>query len=181
MVEPIDLAETRQGMILQELAGLGMALARDLQARALAAESNEEAVKLAGAFHRVARAVRQTLALEPRLVRDHTRNRREAEVETARETAERTERKKARLKLTLERLVWSEVESVEAERLVDDLDELIEAAALADGFDDEPFEALVETIRAGLGLAAAAVYSLDGKSVPPHAAPEAPAAAPNSS
>jgi hypothetical protein len=59
-----DIAEDRHGRILAELAGLSLALARDLQNRALEAETPEQAARLAAAFQGVARGVRQTLALE---------------------------------------------------------------------------------------------------------------------
>ncbi len=60
----MDIADDRHGRILAELAGLSLELARDLQARALAAESDLEAARLAAAFQGVARGLRQTLALE---------------------------------------------------------------------------------------------------------------------
>ncbi|HVI34393.1 hypothetical protein [Phenylobacterium sp.] len=72
------IAEDRHGRILAELAGLSLELARDLQARALAAESAEDAAKLAAAFHRTARCVRQCLALEAKLVHDLAREARVA-------------------------------------------------------------------------------------------------------
>lgn len=181
MSEPVDIAETRQGMILEQLAGLGMSLARDLHARALAAETTEEAVRLAEAFHKVARSVRQTLALEPRLIRDHSRNRRDAEAETARLAAARAGQKKARIRLAVERLIWTEAEDDEAERLVDDLDDLLDAEALSESFTETPVEALIEKVRADLGLAAAVIYTLDGKAAPAALAGEAPAVQPNSS
>ncbi|WP_374468997.1 hypothetical protein [Phenylobacterium sp.] len=48
---------------------MSLELAQDLQQRALAAESAEDAVRLAAAFHRVARGLRQTLALELKVIR----------------------------------------------------------------------------------------------------------------
>jgi hypothetical protein len=59
-----DIAEDRHGRILAELAGLSLELARDLQNRALTAETPEHAARLASAFQGVARGLRQTLALE---------------------------------------------------------------------------------------------------------------------
>ncbi|MCR5880605.1 hypothetical protein [Phenylobacterium sp. J367] len=61
--------EDRHTVILRELAGMTLRLCRDLQNRALEAESSDEATRLAIAFHRVSRGLRQTLALELKLVR----------------------------------------------------------------------------------------------------------------
>ncbi|WP_374468393.1 hypothetical protein [Phenylobacterium sp.] len=69
MSDPAAIAEDRHGRILAELAGLSLALARDLQARAMAAETTEEAARLAMAFQRVSRGLRQTLALELKVIR----------------------------------------------------------------------------------------------------------------
>src|SRR5215218_9053697 len=69
MATPTAMRE-RQDRILGELSELGLALARDLQARALAAETVAEAADLGLAFQRVALSVRQALALEAKLERD---------------------------------------------------------------------------------------------------------------
>jgi len=50
--------------ILAELSELGLALARDLQACALAADEASDKADLSLAFQRTSRSVRQTLALE---------------------------------------------------------------------------------------------------------------------
>ncbi|MCR5880993.1 hypothetical protein [Phenylobacterium sp. J367] len=64
-----QLGEDRHTVTLRALAGMSLELCRDLQRRALDAESPEDAVRLATAFHRVSRGLRQTLALELKLVR----------------------------------------------------------------------------------------------------------------
>jgi hypothetical protein len=69
MPAPEPIAEDRHGRILAELAGMSLELARDLQARALAAETSEEAARLSTAFHRISRGLRQTLALELKVAR----------------------------------------------------------------------------------------------------------------
>ncbi|MCR5877665.1 hypothetical protein [Phenylobacterium sp. J367] len=63
------MAEDRHTVTLRALAGMSLELCRDLQQRALDAENPEDAVRLATAFHRVSRGLRQTLALELKLVR----------------------------------------------------------------------------------------------------------------
>jgi len=73
----------RHDLILDELAKLCLRSARDLILRQEAAETSEEAARLAMALAQVSRAVRHALALQSRLKRDLRRDRRE-EAEDAR-------------------------------------------------------------------------------------------------
>src|SRR5205085_9794530 len=61
--------QTRHAAILGRLAELGMDLAEQLHADACAAETPAERGQIAATFHRISRSVRQTLALEARLLR----------------------------------------------------------------------------------------------------------------
>lgn len=72
-------AEDRHTAMLRELAAMSLTLARDLQQRALQAETPDEAARLAAAFHRVSRGLRQTLALELKVLRDRDDQAREAD------------------------------------------------------------------------------------------------------
>ena len=60
----------RHAKILAELAEIGMVIARDLRAEVETAGTPEAKARAVAAFPRVARAVRQTLALEARFRRD---------------------------------------------------------------------------------------------------------------
>lgn len=143
----------RQDRILAELSELGLALARDLQARALAADDAAEASELGLAFHRVARAVRQTLALEARLERDHQRAEREVSSDARRAETDRADRRRAQIKFAVERCVFSEADGPEAERLLDELDDQLEEGALSDAFaDEDPIDAHIARICAELGV-----------------------------
>lgn len=62
-------AQDRHSAMLAELAAMSLTLARDLQNRALEADTPADAAKLAAAFHRVSRGLRQTLALELKVIR----------------------------------------------------------------------------------------------------------------
>ncbi|MCR5880512.1 hypothetical protein [Phenylobacterium sp. J367] len=64
-----QIGEDRHTLTLRALAGMSLELCRDLQQRALDAENPEDAGRLATAFHRVSRGLRQTLALELKLLR----------------------------------------------------------------------------------------------------------------
>jgi hypothetical protein len=143
----------RQERILAELSELGLALARDLQARALAAQDVAEASELGLAFHRVSRSVRQTLALEAKLERDAQRADREDLADAVRARTARADRRRAQVRIAVERCVWSEADGPEAERLLHELDDRLEEAALSDDFTGEdPVDVHIARICAELGV-----------------------------
>jgi len=152
MSDASDMAE-RHGRILAELAELGLGLARELQAQALAAETPAERAEAALAFQRVGRAVRQSIALEAKLERDRVRDARaEAEArDRLRETRTAERRREARL--AVEKVIWRTVDSERrAEALRDGLTERIELESFKDDFLDGPAEAAIERLCRSLGL-----------------------------
>ena len=152
MATPTEMRE-RQERILAELSELGLALARDLQARALAAEDVSEASDLGLAFHRVARSVRQTLALQAKLERDRQRAEREDRDDAKRTETARAERRRAQVKFAVERCVWTEADGPEAERLLDALEDRLDEDTLSDAFaGEDPIEAHIARICADLGV-----------------------------
>ena len=155
MSDGAQVAE-RQGRILGELAELGLSLARVVHERALAAETPEATSELALAFHRISRSVRQTLALEAKLERDRARNDVEVRAEAARRRDNDVTRRKHQVRMAVERLVWNEAEGAEAERLLDEFDDILEEEALSDAFTEGPVEAHIARLRADLGLSQSA-------------------------
>jgi hypothetical protein len=152
MSSSAEMAE-RHGRMLAELGELGLTLARDLQGRALAAETSAEAAQLAEAFHRLSRSVRQSLALEAKLQRDAQRDAREVRDAAARETEARRAARKAQLKRRVERLIWDQIEEPEfAAELAGAAPHMVEREAESESFLDEPVEAQIERIRAALGV-----------------------------
>jgi hypothetical protein len=149
MIATTDMAE-RQGRVLAELAELGLSLARGLEAKVQAAQTVEEAQGLALAFHRAARSVRLSLALEVRLARELMQGGREARVQLGRAV----DRRKEQVRAVVTREVMTESESDEAESLLDELEERLDEAALFDDFAAGEVEAQIARIRAGLGLPA---------------------------
>lgn len=148
-----DMAE-KHARILGELAGFGLNLARKLHDQGMAAETSEETAELARAFHSVARSVRQTLALEARLLRDGQRQAREDRAEAERIRRRPAEARKTRIGNALERLVWSEHEGDEdeAERLFDDIYERLTADAEAADFLDHAIDDQIGRLCAEFGL-----------------------------
>jgi hypothetical protein len=147
------ISETRHGHILAELASLGLTLARELHARALAAETTEEAAKLATAFHRISRGVRQSLALEAKLEREQQAHELQHAPLREKERLARVSRRHTQVFRTVERLIWTEAEDDEiAGLMVDDLRDLLDSEALDEDFLAEPLAQQIDRIRARFDL-----------------------------
>jgi len=124
--------------LLDELSARAMALACDLQERCVAVADAREAADLAMGFQRAARSVRQTIALKAKLERERERRAAEARARAAEEAVARVQRRKAQVRLAVERAVWDEAENERfAEILLAGLDDRLDAAAFADDFCDE--------------------------------------------
>ena len=160
MLDTVEMAE-RHGRILGRLSELGLALAERAQAQVLAAMDAEDpkaAAELALTFHRISRSVRQSVALEAKLVRDAARAERDAaaEAEHKRTAILRDPvamvRRKAAVQEAIEKIIWNEREGEEAEHLLD----LLETRLTVGGFDDdfclEPLETHIARLCADLGL-----------------------------
>ena len=151
---PID--ETHEGAVLRELTGLGISLARNLEQRALAAKSDADAARLANAFHKVARGVRQTLALQLKLARDAVALQRERQAFTRefkpqmdRAKKEEVSRRHTQLYGEMERIVWDEFEDQEAfDEIMEMVGEHLAEAAELDTFLEEPFALQLATLKA---------------------------------
>ena len=139
-----DMQE-RHARLLGRLAELGMALAEDLHARALSADTPQEAETLASGFHKLSRSVRQSLALEARLRRDAERVRREEEAKTEAAAEKPAIRRRAEAKARLDRLIWTEAEYDDTARFWDEGARRLLADAEFTA-PDRPVEALVEEL-----------------------------------
>jgi len=142
----------RHAALLARFAEQAASLAEDLCAAALAAETAEEKQAFSLAFHRMGRALRQTLALEARLRRDKDRAGREDRIEAVRVEKARTEARRGHLKGTVERLIWTEQENLDADDLVERLDCLLEAEAGVEGFLAEDPQTQIVRLCKILGL-----------------------------
>ncbi len=145
--DPSEDRAQRRFRALQELTEIGMELARDVQ-RQSREQGGEGAADLGLMFSRIARAVRQTVALEAKLDQDRQTRRDKVEAERAVETRLRGIRRRTRVVEIVERVVETESD---AERLLDDLDERLEDADDSD-FADRPIGELVARICRDLGV-----------------------------
>jgi len=160
MIDAVEVME-RHGRTLARLTELGLALAERAQEQALAAMDGEDPKAVADlslTFHRISRSVRQSIALEAKLVRDAARAEREAAAEAEhrrtallRDPVARVRRKTA-VQEALEKVIWNEREGEEADYLLD----LLETRLTVGGFDDdfclEPLEDHIARLCADLGL-----------------------------
>ena len=128
-------------------------VARELAVRLRGSEDVDESVALAGAFNKVTRVVRLTLALDAKLDRDAGRDAavaaRQAEAQAA---ADPVEARKVRVRGLLKRLLWteSEGEAEDDEMLVEGLNARLDEAALSPDFMDLPIEALARRVIADM-------------------------------
>ena len=159
--------------MLGELAELGLMVAKELATRLRESEDVDQTVALAGAFQKVSRVVRLTLALDFKLDRDAARDARDAEKAEAAATEQRqaampataatpVEARKARVSKLLNRLIWNECEgdSEEYEILADELSARLDEAALSAEFETLPIEDLARRVIADMGLSGGLTLSL---------------------
>ena len=162
-----DMME-RHGRLLAAFAEQAASLAADLHAAGLAAESLEEKRAISLAFHRMGRALRQTLALEAKLRREAKAAARADGAEAAGHEKAGRERRKAQVKARIARMVWSEYESDDDEALeiLERLDAILDAEADIEGFELRDLDGLVAE------MCEAIAYAPPVPARPPPAAPE---------
>lgn len=155
--------------LLDELSGLAMAMARDLQAAALAASDASEKTDLALAFQRTARSVRQTIALKAKLERDHVQAAREVREAAAEACEVRRKTRQVEIRRGVERVLWDEGDEEDAEFMLMEVDGLIERAALDADFETAPVATQIARLCEELGVARPAnACSAGGKGDGPH-------------
>ena len=145
---PSDDRAERHARVLRELSEIGMDLAREVRRQALEAGTDIPAADLALEFSRIARAVRQTVALEAKLAEDRQARADKAEASRVLDARVRGIRRKTRVIGLVERVLESESDG---ERLLDDLAERLEDENDTD-FADAPIGELVARICRDLGV-----------------------------
>jgi hypothetical protein len=165
----------RHAEALKVLAERALALACAVQERALVAETDAGMAELGLAFHRIARSVRQCVALEAKLARDADQGAREARAEAARDQGAEVKRRKLVLRTVLTRDISDadaacedddDYDPAEACTRTERLESLLDEDELGDDFLALPVEDQIARLRDDLGLAEAALA--DGVSAVPH-------------
>ena len=167
MPDDLPVMAERHGRLLGLVAELSASLAQQLHADAMAAETPEARVKAAGAFHKAARSVRQTLAVEMRLLRERRQLAREERDQAEHARRLRSHDRRTYVHAAVTRLIWNKHEKPEAEEIEAELDERIdERAVLDDDFLTAPVEVIIARVAAELGLAPAALEALLDRAAP---------------
>jgi hypothetical protein len=155
----------RQARALEELAEIGMEMARALKARVLACEDDAAVSELVLAFARVSRAVRLTIALEARLadaqaLRAETLAARAAEARAAvaRAREERLEQTAGQVQDAVEMAIAAQTAErddggYESERLSEALSEHLEDRREIESFAETPVSLSVAKVCRALGVA----------------------------
>lgn len=137
-----DMRE-RHSRVLAELAEVGMVMVRRLGEAMLRIEDIQVQAQIGLAYHRVSRAVRQTMALEFRLAQAAQRE--AAAVKTASPSPTPTSAAKPPRPAS-EQVGWNEYERSDSDEVLDVLDELLETEDL----DADVIHEVVETTMARL-------------------------------
>lgn len=180
-MDELDAVLRDQDEGLKQLFEAGLALTLQVQDDAMRAETPEARARLAVAFHRLSRGVRQTAALRAKLFHDRQRAAREAQVHAdTRRNADIAARKSA-ISNSVERLIETGVED-EDEQLdaYEDLATRLETESLSDDFLDLPVPLQIARLCQALGLTVAeeASPARPPESGDPGAVPASPVAGP---
>ncbi len=165
MSEPLE-PTWRHDLILNEIAGLCLNVARDLSRCAEDECNPERKVKLAGALHQMCRSIRQTLALQAKLAR-----------QMRRDDQARAKVRKARVRSGVKQLIWTEHEPADTAELEARLERILDAEpeTLARG----SVEAHIQRLGKLLGVTSTRTSSSGLSRGPMYTAPQAdPATAP---
>ena len=166
-MDEIDAAAARKErllQVLQELTEIGMEIARALKAEALARVDAKPAAAPAFAkadlglvFSRIAKAVRQTVALEMRIAEGLQISRAEEQRRQANVRQLEAQHRQEDVREYVAEAVAADAErrgssDKDVERLLADLDERLEDGDYDDRLADAPFPELIERICADLGV-----------------------------
>lgn len=156
-----DDMRARHGRVLGELAETGMVMVRELSAAMLATDDRQTQAQLGLAYHRVSRAVRQTVALEFRLFYERPREARLAPPAAA--------PKPTPSRPPAIRTGWDEYERDDSREKLDDLDDLLDAESLDMDAIHDTVEACLDGIRRDLDIDLASIVRPAAPPRPPPA------------
>lgn len=137
---------------LERLAELDLALAERVHACAMAATDTAEIVDLGRTYQRVARSLRQTLALKAKLVRDAAQDGRAAQPARDRDRDPAVIQRKQEAREAVQRLIWTEAERDEHHDLLENLEFYLAFESREPGFVEGDLRALVVRLCGWLEL-----------------------------
>lgn len=121
--------------MLAEVAEMDLELAREARARAMATDDAEAFNSLSRSYQRMARSLRQTLALKDRLSRERKAA---ADKQPRALDAEAMGKRMRELRDAVTRVAWNEYESEAVLERLDDIDTALADMAFEAGFADRP-------------------------------------------
>ena len=152
MSEATDIADRADAM-LAEVAELALIATRRAHERLMAAEDDPAFHEAGRTFQRLARSLRQTLALKSKLARDGLVHARETREVVVSEHERRVEALKAEVHTAVERALWDEHENEDYPELyIVELQDRLEELAEADDFLATPAAIHIARLRADLDL-----------------------------
>lgn len=152
-----DMA-ARHARMLARYAELSLELAEDVHASALAAEDPDQKARLVIGFQKLGRAMRQSIALEARFVRERA-------ADAAQQAKAAVQRRQDQVRAVVERRIFTELDPEDAPAFLADLNERLDEEALYDGFDDEDLDDQIERLSADLGLTGEATHGYTPRSL----------------
>jgi hypothetical protein len=151
--DPAAARTERHLAMLAELGEIGMDLAREVRRQALDQTGEApSAADLALTFSRIARAVRQTVALEAKLAEERQKADADHLRRLAQEASARGRRRKKLIEDAVERAIEAEAHGETAEALLDDLYERLQDPRDDADYADRPIGELIARICKALGV-----------------------------
>jgi hypothetical protein len=176
MSEPT--APDRDEEMLARLAEFDLAAAERVHGRLMAAEESSEIAELGRTYQRVARSLRQTLALKAKLKRDREAAAKDVKPRPPGGVALARRIREVRAAVT--RVIWNETESADdATDLEEALEDALTLDMLRDDFCDEPLDDHVARICLSLDLSSEAAERWRDLPDPPEESGEPPDDAPD--
>src|SRR5258706_4005471 len=130
MSDPADISDEE---LLARLAACDLSAAERVHGRLMAAEEAGDIAELGRTYQRVARSLRQTLALKAKLKREREQGARDAP--PAKPGGVAVARRIRELRTAVTRVIWSEAEAAEsADYFEEELGDLITRESLTDSF-----------------------------------------------
>ncbi len=148
MSDALDISDEE---MLARLAACDLSAAERVHGRLMAAEDVSELAEHGRTYQRIARSLRQTLALKARFRREREQGTKDAQ--PARPGGVAVARRIREVRAAALRVIWNEVEAEEGlEDCEEALEDVITRECLGDGFCAEPLDDHVARICLSLGL-----------------------------
>lgn len=149
-----DAADLRDEEMLSRLAEFDLSAAERVHGRLMAAEEASEIAELGRTYQRIARSLRQTLALKAKLKREREAAAKDAPAEGP-PGGVAVARRMREVRRAVGRVIWNEAEDADhATLLEEEMDDRLTREMLGDGFCAEPLDDHVARVCVMLGLAA---------------------------